>query len=49
MGSPSGLKPQDVVILLKMAASQGRSWRLVDLARERQIASEELTRRLHAA
>lgn len=43
MGSPNGLKPQDVVILLKMAASQERSWRLVDLAQELGLSLSEVS------
>lgn len=43
MGSPGGLKPQDVVVLLKMAASKERSWRLVDLSQELGLSLSEVS------
>ena len=43
MSSPSGLRPQDVVVLLKMAASKERSWRLIDLAQELGLSLSEVS------
>ncbi len=44
-----GLKPQDVLVLLKMAASKDRSWRLVDLAQELGLSLSEVSMALERA
>lgn len=50
MRSPSGaLKPQDILVLLKMAASKERSWRLVDLAQELGLSLSEVSMALERA
>ncbi|MCX5796804.1 MAG: hypothetical protein NTY77_15020 [Elusimicrobia bacterium] len=38
-----GLKPQDVLVLLKLLASQGKQWRMVDLAMELGISQSEVS------
>ena len=43
MRSAGGLKPQDVLVLLKMVASKDRSWRLVDLAQELGLSLSEVS------
>jgi hypothetical protein len=43
MGQVGGLKPQDVLVLLKMAASKDRSWRLIDLAQELGLSLSEVS------
>jgi hypothetical protein len=43
MKSAGGLKPQDVLVLLKMVASKDRSWRLVDLAQELGLSLSEVS------
>jgi len=43
MRSAGGLKPQDVLVLLKMAASKDKSWRLVDLAQELGLSLSEVS------
>ncbi|MDE2143397.1 MAG: hypothetical protein KGJ84_13390 [Elusimicrobia bacterium] len=49
MNTPSGLKPQDVLVLLKMVASKDRSWRLVDLAQELGLSLSEVSMALERA
>lgn len=49
MRSAPGLKPQDVLVLLKMAASRDRSWRLVDLAQELGLSLSEVSMGLERA
>lgn len=46
---PQGLKPQDVVVLLKIAAKGGESWRAVDLAGELGISASEVCMALERA
>lgn len=41
--SAGGLKPQDVLVLLKVVASQERTWRLVDLAQELGLSLSEVS------
>jgi DNA-binding transcriptional MocR family regulator len=43
MRSSGGLKPQDVLVLLKLATSGDRSWRLVDLAQELGLSLSEVS------
>ena len=38
-----GLKPQDVLVLLKMVAAKDRSWRIVDLAHELGLSISEVS------
>lgn len=49
MKSPGGLKPQDVLVLLKMAASKEKPWRLVDLAQELGLSLSEVSMALDRA
>lgn len=49
MRPAGGLKPQDVLVLLKMAASKGRSWRLVDLAQDLGLSLSEVSMALERA
>lgn len=44
-----GIKPQDVLVLLKMAVAQSRSWRLVDLAQELGLSVSEVSMALERA
>lgn len=43
MKSANGLKPQDVLVLLKMAANENREWRLVDLAQDLGLSLSEVS------
>ncbi len=43
MKSAGGLKPQDVLVLLKIVASKNRDWRLVDLAQELGLSLSEVS------
>ncbi|MCR4295233.1 MAG: hypothetical protein NUW21_06840 [Elusimicrobia bacterium] len=38
-----GLRPQDILVLLKLLASQGRVWRQVDLAQELGLSQYEIS------
>ena len=49
MRQAGGLKPQDVLVLLKMAASKERPWRLVDLAQELGLSLSEVSQALERA
>ena len=49
MKQAGGLKPQDVLVLLKMAASKERPWRLVDLAQELGLSLSEVSQGLERA
>lgn len=49
MKSANGLKPQDVLVLLKMAVDQNREWRLVDLAQELGLSLSEVSMGLERA
>jgi hypothetical protein len=42
-GRNKTLKPQDVLLLLKMLAMQEKSWRIIDLAHELNISPGEIT------
>ncbi|MFA6316921.1 MAG: hypothetical protein WC943_05830 [Elusimicrobiota bacterium] len=44
-----GLKPQDILLLLKLLASAGKRWRLVDLAMELGLAQSEVSASLERA
>jgi len=41
MRQTGGIKPQDIVVLLKLAANKGRNWRIIDLAQELGISLSE--------
>ncbi len=43
MRSKSGLKPQDVVILLKIVSLKDRPWRLLDIANELGLSQGEIS------
>ena len=44
-----GLRPQDILVLLKLLASQGREWRQVDLAQELGLSQYEISAALMRA
>ena len=44
-----GLRPQDILLLLKLAASKGKVWRQVDLAEEIGISQYEVSMSLERA
>lgn len=44
-----GLKSQDVLVLLKLAVSEGKTWRQVDLARELGLSQYEVSMSLERA
>ncbi len=44
-----GIRPQDVLVLLKLAASRGQAWRQVDLARELGLSQYEVSMSLERA
>ena len=44
-----GLRPQDILVLLKMLASSGKEWRQVDLARELGLSQFEISAALSRA
>lgn len=44
-----GLRPQDILVLLKMVASQGRQWRQMDLAQELGLSQFEVSAALTRA
>lgn len=44
-----GLRPQDILVLLKLLASQGREWRQVDLAQELGLSQYEISAALTRA
>ena len=44
-----GLRPQDILVLLKLLASQGRAWRQVDLAQELGLSQYEVSASLMRA
>lgn len=44
-----GIKPQDIVVLLKIVALQDRPWKLIDLARDLQISPSEISMALERA
>jgi len=43
MGKQTGLKPQDIAVLLKIASNRNRKWRLIDLAQELGISVSEVS------
>lgn len=49
MRPASALKPQDILVLLKLAAARDRSWRLVDLAQELGLSLSEVSMALERA
>ncbi len=44
-----GLRPQDIMVLLKLLASRGKEWRQVDLARELGLSQYEISASLARA
>ena len=44
-----GLKSQDILVLLKLLASEGREWRMVDLAAELGLSQSEVSMALERA
>ena len=44
-----GLRPQDILVLLKLLASQGKEWRQVDLAHELGLSQYEISAALSRA
>ena len=44
-----GLRPQDILVLLKLLASRGREWRQVDLAQELGLSQYEISAALRRA
>lgn len=49
MRAQQGIKPQDILVLLKMVAGKGRSWRIVDLAQELGLSISEVSMALERA
>lgn len=49
MRQQQGLRPQDVLLLLKLVASKGREWRQVDLAQELGLSQFEVSMALERA
>lgn len=49
MRSVQGIKPQDILVLLKLAVGKDRSWRLVDLAQELGLSLSEVSMALERA
>lgn len=49
MRQQQGLKPQDIVLLLKLVASKGREWRQVNLAQELGLSQFEVSMALERA
>jgi hypothetical protein len=47
MKKQSGMRPQDVVILLKIIALQGSQWRTTDLANQLFMSQSEISEALH--
>lgn len=45
----NGLRPQDILVLLKLVASQGKEWRQVDLAQELGLSQFEISNALERA
>lgn len=43
MRANAGLKPQDILVLLKMVATKDRSWRVIDLAQELGLSPSEVS------
>ena len=44
-----GIKPQDILVLLKLVVSEDRQWRLVDLAQELGLSQSEVSMALERA
>jgi DNA-binding transcriptional MocR family regulator len=49
MKAIQGIKPQDILVLLKMTLDRDRSWRLVDLAQELGLSLSEVSMALERA
>ncbi|MDE2313914.1 MAG: hypothetical protein KGL04_07055 [Elusimicrobia bacterium] len=49
MQALSGVKPQDILVLLKLKLNDDRSWRLVDLAQELGLSVSEVSMALERA
>ncbi len=49
MRGQQGLRPQDILLLLKLAVSKGREWRQVDLAQELGLSQFEVSAALERA
>jgi predicted transcriptional regulator len=47
MKKQAGMRPQDVVVLLKIAANAAKPWQMKDLARELVISNSEISESLH--
>lgn len=47
MKKHNGMRPHDIVVLLKIAALGKREWRLMDLSRELYISQSEITESLY--
>lgn len=49
MRSQQSLRPQDILVLLKLVASKGKQWRQVDLAQELGLSQYEISMALERA
>jgi hypothetical protein len=47
MKEHSGMRPQDIVVLLKMIALDRRGWKIVDLASSLHVSQSEVSEALH--
>jgi hypothetical protein len=47
MKKHSGMRPQDIVLLLKMVALDRRPWRIIDLASSLHMSQSEISEALH--
>ena len=49
MRGQQGIRPQDILVLLKLVASEGKEWRQMDLARELGLSQYEISVSLERA